>query len=257
MDLFQHFREEERSFVEKVLDDKAYVENQYAPKLTDFLDPREQQIVQTIVGQKDGIFVRFFGGHKDSERKRALLYPEYFLPTETDFKVVLYEIHYPHKFVTLTHRSVLGSLVGSGLKREKFGDILIADKRVQLFVTEDVSQYVQTNVTSIGKTSVTLKSTSLADVITSSEQWIQQFCTVSSLRLDVILSEIYHLSRQKVLPYIKNGYVKVNHKVMDKPSFLCEEGDVFSLRGHGRSKFVALEGKTKKDRLKLQIGILK
>lgn len=257
MDIFQHFRKEEWNFVEKVLDDKAYVETRYAPKLTDFLDPREQQIIQTIIGQKDDISVCFFGGSESSERKRALFYPEYLQPEKEEFDIVLFEIKYPHKFTTLEHRSVLGSLLGTGLIREKFGDILMANKTVQFFVTEDVAHFVQVNVTSIGKTNVTLEQRAYTDAVTPVETWKDTFCTVSSLRLDVVLSEIYRVSRQKVLPYIKNGYVKVNHKVIDKPSFSCEEGDIFSMRGQGRSQLVAIEGKTRKDKYKVRCSILK
>ena len=51
MSIYQHFRPEEREFIDQVLNWKEYVENNYAPKLTDFLDPREQQIVKMIIGQ--------------------------------------------------------------------------------------------------------------------------------------------------------------------------------------------------------------
>lgn len=41
MNIYQHFRPEEREFIDQVLNWKNIVENTYAPKLTDFLDPRE------------------------------------------------------------------------------------------------------------------------------------------------------------------------------------------------------------------------
>ena len=50
MSIYQHFRPEEREFIDQVLNWKNLVENTYAPKLTDFLDPREQQILKRVDG---------------------------------------------------------------------------------------------------------------------------------------------------------------------------------------------------------------
>ena len=47
MSIYQHFRPEERGFIDQALNWKDFVENKYAPKLTDYLDPREQQILKT------------------------------------------------------------------------------------------------------------------------------------------------------------------------------------------------------------------
>lgn len=46
--IFQHFRAEERAFVEKVLDDLDRVEANYAPLLTNFLNPRQLTIYQNL-----------------------------------------------------------------------------------------------------------------------------------------------------------------------------------------------------------------
>ena len=37
MSIYQHFSPEERGFIDQVLNWKEYVENNYAPKLTDYL----------------------------------------------------------------------------------------------------------------------------------------------------------------------------------------------------------------------------
>ncbi|KPD01215.1 hypothetical protein LR69_00372 [Geobacillus sp. BCO2] len=55
MELYQHFRKEEHPFIDQVLEWKEMVSRQYAPKLTDFLDPREQQIVQSIAGGAEDV----------------------------------------------------------------------------------------------------------------------------------------------------------------------------------------------------------
>ncbi len=61
MSIYQHFRPEEKEFIDQVLNWKEYVEQTYAPKLTDFLDPREQLILKMIIGESRRSSVRIFG----------------------------------------------------------------------------------------------------------------------------------------------------------------------------------------------------
>jgi RNA-binding protein YlmH len=254
MSIYQHFRSEEHTFIDQVLEWKETVNTQYAPKLTDFLDPREQYIVHSVIGNKDDISVAFFGGSPFVERKRALVYPPYFSPEKEDFQLSLFEIVYPQKFVSLEHRQVLGSLMSLGLKRSKFGDILIKDERIQIVVSKEISEYVRLHLQAIGKTNITLKETDLTNILLIEEQWLEQSTTVSSMRLDVIISAVYNLSRQKVQPLITNNLVKVNWKIIDQPSFECKEGDTISVRGYGRCKILLVEGKTKKEKWRIVVG---
>jgi RNA-binding protein YlmH len=254
MTIYQHFRKEEHEFIDMVLEWKEDVRSQYAPKLTDFLDPREQQIIESIIGTEGEINVRFAGG---MERKRALLYPDYYEPEEEDFQLVYYELVYPSKFLSIEHPQVLGAMMSLGLRRSKFGDILIEGDRVQVMAAGEVASYIEMNLQSVGKAKVTLKSITKQELIQAKEEWTEQSITVSSLRLDVLLSNIYRLSRQKVQPFIEHGHAKVNFKVIEQPSFECKEGDVLSLRGHGRSHILSVEGKTKKEKWRIVVGIQK
>lgn len=95
MSIYQHFRQEEKEFIDQVLNWIDYVDKNYAGKLTDFLDPREQYIVQSIIGKERSCRVQFFGGAKQSERCRAFLHPDYYEPAEEDFQITLFEIIYP------------------------------------------------------------------------------------------------------------------------------------------------------------------
>ncbi|WP_449539938.1 YlmH family RNA-binding protein [Ferdinandcohnia sp. Marseille-Q9671] len=254
MNLYQHFRKEEHAFIDQVIEWKESVENQYSPKLTDFLDPREQEIVKQVIGTTGDTQVAFFGGKPGFERKRALLYPAYFEPNETDFNLIYFEVKYPVKFVTVDHRKVLGSLMSLGLKRTKFGDILTNDIQIQIVVAKEVADYVRMNLNSVGKATVTLSEILGSDLLQPIEDWSEQTVTVSSLRLDVLLSSILNLSRQKVQVLIEGGLVKVNWKQIEQSSFECKEEDVLSVRGYGRSKLRSIEGKTKKDKWRITVG---
>lgn len=254
MNIYQHFRPEEREYIDQVLNWKNSVETRYAPKLTDFLDPREQQILKTIVGENGDVKYSLFGGSQHSERKRALLFPDYMAPSDEDFQITLFEISYPKKFVTIEHRQVLGTLMSLGLKRGKFGDILMNDNQVQFLAAKEVDDYIKNNLESIGRAGVKLTERATEQAISSEEKWEETELTVSSLRLDTVISGACNLSRQKSLSFVQAGLVKVNWTVIENSAFLCEVGDLISIRGYGRVKVIALDGKTKKEKWRITVG---
>ncbi len=254
MSIYQHFRPEEHAFIDQVIQWKEAVESTYSPKLTDFLDPREQQIVKSIIGEDTEVTISFFGGATHLERQRALLFPDYYEPVEDDFQLQFFEVQYPHKFVTIEHPQVLGSLMSLGLKRSKFGDILKSDETIQLLVAKEISDFIKHNLLSIGRAKVTLVEITSNELVHIVDEWREEACTVSSMRLDVVVAEAYNLSRSKSAPLIKTGFVKVNWKQVEWTSFECREGDMISVRGHGRCKVMEIEGKTKREKWRIKIG---
>ncbi|EKN66357.1 RNA-binding S4 domain-containing protein [Neobacillus bataviensis LMG 21833] len=254
MNIYQHFRPEEREYIDQVIDWKNYVETHYTPKLTDFLDPREQHILKMLIGENGDVRYSLFGGTEGVERKRAYIFPDYLAASEDDFQISLFGIEYPAKFVTIEHRQVLGTLMSLGLKRGKFGDILMKDGRIQLFAAKGISDFIKSNIESIGRAGVKLVETDITHAIAAKELWNEQDLTVSSLRLDTVISGIYHISRQKSLTYIQHGLVKVNWTVTENPSFACEAGDMISVRGHGRAKIIGIDGKTKREKWRIIAG---
>ncbi|RUL55891.1 MULTISPECIES: RNA-binding protein [Lysinibacillus] len=255
--VIQHFRKEEQPFIEKVIGWQREVEDRFSPKLCDFLDPRERFIVHSIIGQSGELLVKSEGGFLEAERQRLLIYPNYFEPTFEDYQITICSIHYPSKFIQLKHPDVLGALLSIGLGRSKFGDIHIDGETIQFAVAKEVEEYVKVNLTSIGKAKVRVESIKDAsNLIQMVEEWVDKSYTVASMRLDVILATVMNLSRQKSQALILAGKVKVNWSVREDTSFEIQEGDIISARGFGRLKVLMTEGRTKKDKIRLQIGRL-
>jgi RNA-binding protein YlmH len=254
MSIYQHFRPEEREFIDQVINWKEYVEQNYAPKLTDFLDPREQQILATVIGKHTDVKWELFGGVPRAERKRALLFPEYLEAKDEDFQVKLFGIDYAKKFVNIEHRQVLGSLMSLGLKRGKFGDILIDGDDVQFFAADEVADYIRLQLESIGRASIGLSELPLDKAVDIADDWNEVTTTVSSMRLDTVMSALFNLSRQKSQLLIQHGQVKVNWTAIENTAFECGEGDIISARGYGRAKIITIEGKTKKDKYRVIAG---
>ena len=75
-----------------------------------------------------------------------LICPSYLRPEADDFKLTLFRIKGNQKFVQLEHRDILGALLHIGLKREKFGDILLNEGECQTIVASEVADFVTMQV---------------------------------------------------------------------------------------------------------------
>lgn len=257
MDIYQHFRREEHYFIDQVWSWKEEVERTYQRKLTDFLNPREQQIMEMIIGTDNGdLNFKQFGGGFYSERKRAIIAPFYEEITTDDYQLSLLEGTYNSKFTSLEHPHVMGAFLSLGIQRKTLGDIHLDNKKVQIMTTDEISPFILTNLTSIKNASIKLELKPLEALIEMKETWHESSATVSSLRLDNILKEIYNISRQDANGFIKKGYVKVNFKVIDNTSFQVQVNDMISVRGKGRSKLINIGSKTRKDRIRILFAVL-
>lgn len=255
--IFQHFRKDEEPFIEKVVGWKKEVEDQYAPKLTPFLDPRERYIIQSIIGHNDSIKVFSEGAFENSERQRIIICPSYFNPTYHDFEICVYSLRYPSKFIQLSHRDILGALLSLGIDRNHFGDIRIEDANIQFACTKEMLMYIQTNLTHVGKAKVHLDEIiHREEFILPTEHWKEKTISVSSMRLDAVLSNSVNIPRQKSQQLIRGGKVKVNFAITEDVQLELEEGDMISCRGFGRLKILSVEGQTKKDKIRLKVGQL-
>lgn len=158
MDIYQHFRKEEQPFIDQALSWKERVEQTFQPKLTDFLDPREQQLVEMLVGLNNPeLKLDKHGGGSETERKRMVIAPFYEEITDDSFELTLLQATYPAKFITIEHRDVMGAFLSMGIKRRKLGDIYAADGLIQIVLADEISSYVTANLTGIKKAAVTFE----------------------------------------------------------------------------------------------------
>lgn len=254
--IFQHFRKEEQTFIRQVEEWVNECQTQYVPVLTEFLDPRQQFIVESVAGQYEDVSFSFDGGYLSSERKRCMIYPVYFEPASDDFELGLFSINYPKKFATLSHGKILGSLMGIGIDREVIGDIITDGEQWQFFCSKQMSSYIQQQLTKIGKVSIRLDSIDYTHLLIPEDHWENTLIIVSSLRVDVIISNVFNISRQKAKELVESGNVKINWSEENRPDFAVEILDILSVRRYGRVRVQNIEGRTKKDKIKLEIGLL-
>lgn len=257
MDLYQHFRKEEYPFIDQVMSWKEDVERVYEVRLSDFLDPREQDILASLVGTNpDTAKFEFYGASSYAERKRAIIAPFYEEPKAEDFQVTVLEAAFPAKFVQLAHRDVMGAFLSLGIKRKKLGDIAIDEGKIQIAVAAEIASYVTANLTMIKHAKIRLEEVPADRFRIEPGEWKEADKTVSSLRLDTVLGEIYKLSRKDAQEAISKGIVKVNYRTVEDAKFALHPGDLISLRGKGRSKLISVNGETKKEKLRISVARL-
>lgn len=239
--LFDHFKGEEE-FVKKVIGLIRKADGYQMPCLTEFLSPYHQRIVLSLVNHQKDLQVMFEGGIENSEMKRCIIAPSYYKINQEDFEIIIFEVKYASKFSTLTHSDVLGAMMSKGIKRERFGDIVIHDG-IFFACDKTISDLLSVELESIKNASVRLEITNRK--IESKIEYRVKTFFVSSYRLDTLLANLYHLSRNEVNRYIQSGFVKVNHKVVVENKFLCNNSDVISFKKHGRVRVEFLDRTTK------------
>lgn len=258
MSIYQHFRADEHTFIDQVLSWKDTVERTYQTKRSDFLDPREQMIVKSVIGTNtDTIHWEMDGGIESAERKRVVIHPFYEPIEKETFQCTLLQATYNQKFMNIAHPDVLGAFLSLGIERNKLGDVYVDDGTIQIIVAEEISPYILANFTSIKRANVSFETRDLQEWIGEPDEWTYEDKIISSKRLDVLVKEMYKLSRKDAAQLIQKKHVRVNFKVVEDPAFEVEEGDLFSIRGKGRSSLRSIHGKTRKDRLRITVGLLK
>lgn len=254
--LYQHFRLQERPFIDMINALIGQVEAEYRPLLTHFLDPRQLYIAQTLVQRNGEVKMQVFGGYPHAQRQRLLLYPAYYQPQEADFELAILEIKYPLKFATLQHSQIMGTLLNCGLQREVFGDIITDQTRWQFLVQANVVDYLLSEIQRIGKVKVSLvKVNQVIDEV--KEDWIVEQVTVSSLRADALVAEMYHISRKHAKELFNANKIQLNWMILERADFELAVYDMLSVRGYGRLRLDALSGTSKKGKLKVTISILR
>ena len=139
--ILQHFRKDEQPFIEMAIGWIREVEDMYSPKLTGFLDPRQQFIVDSIV-RNSNLSVDSYGAFPEAERQRKLIYPDYYAPETGDYQIALFNVKYASKFMKLEHKDILGSMMSLGVDRSKFGDIRVGEDDVQFAVADELKDYI-------------------------------------------------------------------------------------------------------------------
>ena len=196
-----------------------------------FLAPRELNMVQQRFNKFTDI--RIFGGYDGAERAIVCFYDASSGYEEFDWPVSVIKISAPGKAV-FGHRDYMGSLLGLGIKREMLGDIVVCSEYAAVFCHRDIADFIIYNFTKVGRVGVTVELCDVEQLTLPDKTFKEKSITVSSLRLDCIVGAATNLSRSASAEAIRRGSVFHNYEEAKSTSQTVADGDIISVRGHGK-----------------------
>lgn len=246
---------EERILLARTLDKLELAQNRGIPAHTPFLSPGEQAAVSDLLAAWGRPRHLFWGGYADAERQMCVFLPDW--QEEEDFlsdpegPLSALEAKFPPN-ASLTHRDILGSLMGLGLTREKLGDILFPQPGLcQVVALSDSLPILLSQWEQAGRWKVSLSSIPLSQLSPKPAQIKLIRDTVATPRLDAVIASGFSLSRSKAAALISSGKVSLNHRECLKGDRQVEEGDVLTCRGLGKCVVKEVPGQSRKGRTML------
>ena len=243
---------EERIILARALDQMDRAANRSIPCATQFLSPAQRAALEPVLAASGHPKHLFHGGF---ERTVCVFLPDWQEPGDwtADGDLSAVEAAYPFTGAGLTHRDLLGGLMGIGLTREKVGDILVNEASAQIVCLKETAPIILSQFDQAGRYRLKLKEIPLTGLTPAPAQVKVIHDTVAALRLDAVLASGFSLARSKAADAITGGRVSLNHRECLKPDKPVEEGDVLTCRGLGKCVVKTVGGQSRKGRIIIEI----
>ena len=250
--------QQEKLLLARIDDKLRETERTYDTSFLGFLTPGEQVCARRYLSGKDAAY-RFDGGYPDAERTLLLIKPDNdAVPfRETGEFLTALRISSFQEGKALGHRDYLGSLIGSGLKREVIGDILpYTDGKIQhcdVLLLKSVGRDALMSLERIGRSGVRVEEIPPEHLHVPEKSFREIRDTVASARLDAVVSSGFSIGRNEAKELCRKGLVSLNYEAVEAPDVKVGEGDVISARGYGKIRLAEIGGETKKQRIRIVI----
>ena len=245
---------EERVLLARVLDKLELAQGRGVPTHTQFLSPGERASVTDLLNAWGKPRHLFWGGYPDSERQLCLFpadWQEDGPPDGPDGPLAAVEAKFPAN-ASLSHRDILGSLMGLGITREVLGDILLPRPGLcQAVCLRETLPILLSQWEGAGRYKASLAEIPLSRLTPRPAQVKTIRDTVATPRLDAVVASGFSLSRGKAAALISSGRVSLNHRECLKADRQVAEGDVLTCRGLGKCVVKEVPGQSKKGRTML------
>lgn len=217
------------------------------PKFVGFLSA--SQVAEGLKALK-GCNYGVFGGYEGAERNYVGIFPDWCEPSDEQYPVTSITFTF-READSLTHRDFLGSVMALGLERSTVGDILVEKGRAVMFVSEDVADYIISQLSKVGRVGVALEKEHIKP-LPQMGGFVDASATVASLRLDCVIGALTGKSRNSAQEFISSGLVSVNSLLSEKSTSSVKNGDILSIRGCGKFKITSTGELSKKGRIILK-----
>lgn len=245
---------EEEFLKKRLLDlaEQSYRTSQFT--FTPFLSQQEQAVYYQLGQDLAGVRSELSGGVEGCERQVLRFGDEESLGYEVPFPICCIEIKPVLKKFSdaLSHRDYLGALMNLGIERNTLGDIMQREQSAYLFCLDKVADYILDNLTQIKHTSVRCQRLEeMPEAVKPQREAVN--LVVTSMRIDVIVAKLYHLSRSQSQELFREKKIFVNGRLTENNSGLLKEEDVVSVRGYGKFICGGCSHQTRKGNLNITI----
>lgn len=208
------------------------------PQFTKFLNIKEQKDIPNLIGktfycEKDCLSYSFYGGYDNSERKMLGILPTGYGCESFPIKAVFVKASGYH---SLNHRDYLGSILSLGIARENIGDVLVDNQNNNAYILlqESIVEFILSDFISVGKDKIICSEISLDKIPVLKAEIEEIYDTVSSLRLDCVVSSALRISRNESQKLILSGLVRCDYSEVLYKDMIIDEGSLISIKGKGR-----------------------
>ena len=199
---------------------------------TNFLDPNTyKQVISKLKGYNYNTYYPY------SNSDKVIIYNKE-IPQIKLLEIVSYDI--------LTHREILGSLFGLNIDSELFGDIIIINNHYYIMIIPSIYNLFINEYNKIGIHSIKLKEIPLDTIKEYKRKYDEIEFIVSSLRIDTVISRLIGSSRENIKNKFDNDEIILNYEPCHKNNYILKENDIFSIRKHGKYKYIGIIKESKK-----------
>lgn len=197
--------------------------------------------------KEDNVTISSYGIFEEAERKIISFNNEY-----GTYPVDLIKVIVNNKFVTLTHRDFLGSVMALGIERNRIGDMIVKDNCCYFPVHEEITTYILASLNKVRNV------TCSCELITEENEipkvnYEEKNININSLRLDCLVSSIANVSRNEANALLSGGKVLVNYYIDTEKSREIKLESKLTIRGYGKFIIKEILGNSKSGRIKLKI----
>ncbi len=249
---------DERLLLSRILDRQRKAANGGEPVCTDFLSPREQALAGDLLRLSrtpDDSYL-FVGGVPGAERRTLCFLPDWMSPDalSPDALPICAVRAQWRGGETLSHRDILGGLMGLGIARGKIGDIYVSADSADVLILDSLLEFLKQSWLSAGRVKLQVSEITLDAVRVPERKALEIRDTVSSPRLDAVIASGFRMSRAKAAELVGAGRVQVNWLDCPKPDRILQPGDCVSARGFGRFTLSRVGDPTRKGRIPIFIA---
>ncbi|XP_057457811.1 uncharacterized protein LOC130748597 isoform X2 [Lotus japonicus] len=203
---------------------------------TDFLTPPVVKESMQILEKLAEVKAIAQGGYPQAERCRISVgHPD--VLTSDPVVISALSITGNFQFEPCSHGDFLGSVLGTGIVREKVGDIILqGEQGAQILIVPELVEFIMSTLDKVGNVSVSCSKIPLISLDYEPPR-TRSFKTVeASLRVDALASAGFKISRSKLVDMISHGDVRINWISVTTKGTTLKSGDIVSVSGMGRLK---------------------